>query len=247
MIRLQDMTPDVYYNQSRDFQFIGRLFDVVLNAVKTNTDLVRECPLSDNSDNRLIDLMALTLGFKSKHNYNVNQLKALCSAFQEILKNKGSIKSIELALTTLYQVESVDQEFSYDLNDDHTLLTLYVPNSLGDINLFKDLLNYILPAGMSTRLIRTFLETKPPTTPLGVQDKVNYALQGSMTTLFQKEYNEIPYPDDPAKTTDHNKVPTIYRDSIYSNAQLFQQGNEKKPSEKTASNSPANNENEGEN
>ena len=40
MIRLQDMTPSVYYDQSRDFQFIGRLFDVVLNSVKTNADMV---------------------------------------------------------------------------------------------------------------------------------------------------------------------------------------------------------------
>ena len=40
MIKLQDMTPDVYYNQSRDFQFIGRLYDIVLNSVKTNADLI---------------------------------------------------------------------------------------------------------------------------------------------------------------------------------------------------------------
>lgn len=233
MIRLQDMTPDVYYNQSRDFQFIGRLFDVVLNAVKTNADLINECPISDNFDIQLIDLVTLTLGFKSRHNYNVNQLKALCTTFMKILKNKGSIKSIELAITTLYQVENIDQIFSYDLNKDHTLLTLYVPNSLGDINLFKDLLNYILPAGMSVRLIRTFLEIKPSSDPLGVQDKVNYTLQGNKATLFQEGYNDIPYPDGSGKKTDHSKVPTIYRDSIYSNAQLFQEGADaKEPHEK---------------
>ena len=39
MIKLQDYTPDIYYSESRDFQFIGRLFDLVLNYVKTNVDI----------------------------------------------------------------------------------------------------------------------------------------------------------------------------------------------------------------
>lgn len=30
MIKVQNLTPDIYYNRSRDFQFIGRLYDVVL-------------------------------------------------------------------------------------------------------------------------------------------------------------------------------------------------------------------------
>ena len=38
MIKLQELTPSVYYEQSRDFQFIGRLYDIVLNYIKTNAD-----------------------------------------------------------------------------------------------------------------------------------------------------------------------------------------------------------------
>ena len=67
MIKLQDYTPEVYYRESRDFQFIGRLYDLVLNYVKTNADLIYSLPLSDNSDNQFIDLMAMTLGFHAKH------------------------------------------------------------------------------------------------------------------------------------------------------------------------------------
>ena len=38
MIKLQNLTPEVYYKESRVFQFIGRLYDIVLNSVKTETD-----------------------------------------------------------------------------------------------------------------------------------------------------------------------------------------------------------------
>lgn len=235
MIRLQDMTPDVYYNQSRDFQFIGRLYDIVLNAVKTNVDLIQECPLSDNLDNRLMDLVALTLGFKSKHNYNINQLAALCTTFMKILKNKGNIKSIELAITTLFQAENIDQNFYYELNKDNTILSLFIPGSLSDINLFKDLLNYILPAGMSTRIIRTYLVEKEQTMEFATNDNVKYTTQGNMTTMFRQDYNTRPYPDNPGTIpsqgeTDHNKIPTVYRDSIYSNTGMYRAGEDTEPS-----------------
>lgn len=154
MIRLQDNTPDVYYNQSRDFQFIGRLYDLVLNSVKTNTDLLYTLPLSDNSDERLLDLMTLTLGFKSKHNYNVKQLSALCSAFASIIKIKGTQLSIETACNALINAEGIVQKAECQLLDDNTKVRIFLPMELTDINLIKDLLVYILPAGVSCEIVR---------------------------------------------------------------------------------------------
>ena len=43
-------------------------------------------------NNKLIDLLTMTLGFRSKHNYSTKQLVALCSIFPTILKNKGNIE-----------------------------------------------------------------------------------------------------------------------------------------------------------
>lgn len=154
MIKIQDTTPSVYYNQSRDFQYIGRLFDIVLNSVKTNADLLYALPLSDNSDEKLIDLMSLTLGFKSKHNYNVKQLSALCSAFAYIIRNKGNITSIITACNTLLNAEGITQEADYRLVDNNTTLQLFLPMELKDTNLLKDLLVYILPAGMKCEIIK---------------------------------------------------------------------------------------------
>ena len=107
MIKLRNLTPEVYSKQSRDFQFIERLFDVVLNSVKTNSESLYNLPLNDNTDERLIELMTLTLGFKSRHNYNVKQLTALCSAFCEVLKNKGTIYSITAAGNALLNSEGI--------------------------------------------------------------------------------------------------------------------------------------------
>ena len=174
MIKLQNLTPEVYYKESRDFQLLGRLFDLVLNAVKTDTDLLYNLPLSTNSDEKLLELLALTLGFKPKHQYNAKNLKAVCSVFSEILRNKGSIKAIKIACEALFNSMDISQQLDYDFtkDKDNTELNLYIAKDFGDITLLNDLLSYILPAGMSCNIIREFHVLDDSNTNIGISDNV---------------------------------------------------------------------------
>ena len=174
MIKLQNLTPEVYYKESRDFQLLGRLFDLVLNAVKTDTDLLYNLPLSTNSDEKLLELLALTLGFKPKHQYNAKNLKAVCSVFSEILRNKGSIKAIKIACEALFNSMDISQQLDYDFtkDKDNTELNLYIAQDFGDITLLNDLLSYILPAGMSCNIIREFHVLDDSNTNIGISDNV---------------------------------------------------------------------------
>jgi len=175
MIKLQNLTPEVYYKQSRDFQFIGRLFDVVLNSVKTNAALINAMPLSENSDRKLIDLLTLTLGFKPKHNhYNTKQLVALCNTFCTLLKHKGSKLAVETAANALIHADGIKQEAICALDETNTNLVVVLPAGFSDLTLFKDILNYILPAGISCSIIRTnTVDFEPdPTSELTVSNSV---------------------------------------------------------------------------
>ena len=78
-ITLQNLTPDIYYNQSRDFQFIGRLFDVVLNSVKVNADKLYNNPISYNSDEKLIDYIVSILTVTRPENHK-NQGRSVVSS-----------------------------------------------------------------------------------------------------------------------------------------------------------------------
>lgn len=154
MIELQKLTPKVYYNESRDFQFIGRLFDLILNDTKTNVELINNLPLNEGADSNLIDLMAMTLGFKLKHNYSVAQLTALCSVFMKIMRNKGSIYAIQMAGDTLVHAEGITKKFFVEIDTaDNQNLLIYLPSQFTNLSLFKDLLTYILPAGMTYQVI----------------------------------------------------------------------------------------------
>lgn len=167
LIKFQDLTPEVYYKRSRDFQYIGRLFDLVLNNAKMNTDIISSLPLNPDMDPRLLDLLAFTLGFKSKHEYNTKQLAALCSIFPFVLRNKGSKLAIETACNALLNAEGITKEASIEVSNQ--TVSIFLPSELSDLNLLKDLLNYILPAGMSCSLVQEATLVPPSSTTL-----VNY-------------------------------------------------------------------------
>ena len=174
LIKFQDLTPEVYYKRSRDFQYIGRLFDLVLNNAKMNTDIISSLPLNPDMDPRLLDLLALTLGFKSKHEYNTKQLAALCSIFPFVLRNKGSKLAIEMACNALLNAEGITKGASIEVSNQ--TISIFLPSELSDLNLLKDLLNYILPAGMSCSLIQEATLVPPrPITAVSYNDSVvNY-------------------------------------------------------------------------
>ena len=191
MIKLKDLTPEVYYKDSRDFQLIGRLFDVVLNSVKTEVDLMYNIPLSNDSDEKLLELMALTLGFKPTHQYNTKQLKAICKAFPEILKNKGSIKSIIIACNALFNAAGAEQILDYDFtrNSTSTELNIYVPQDFKDITVISDLLTYTLPAGMCCNIIRELRISANTLTELETSDKITVYERGdTMDATDTKAY-----------------------------------------------------------
>jgi hypothetical protein len=176
MIKLQDLTPAVYYTQSRDFQFIGRLYDLVLNYSKTNAANLYNLPIGKNMDEQLLNLLALTLGFKPTKNYNSKQLRAICSVLPTILRHKGSIQALVFATNALLAAEGVRQPLDYTMHPKQGI-TLYVAQELDDLSLFTDLLDYLLPAGLSCTVVKESQSVHDIKTTLGVTDSIKIYYQ----------------------------------------------------------------------
>ena len=170
MIKLQDLTPSIYYEQSRDFQFIGRLYDIVLNYIKTNADNLYTLPIGKNMDEKLLNLLAFTLGFQSKHHYNSKQLLAICSVLPLILKNKGSLNAILIAVNSILYAEGISQALDYEFKNNN--LVLYLSQDLSDLTLLKDIMIYILPAGIGCDMIKEIQSVNKIETILTTKDEV---------------------------------------------------------------------------
>ena len=170
MIKLQELTPSVYYEQSRDFQFIGRLYDIVLNYVKTNADNLYTLPIGKNMDEKLLNLLAFTLGFQSKHHYNSKQLLAICSVLPLILKHKGSLDAILIAANSILYAEGINQALDYEFKNNN--LVLYLSQDLSDLTLLKDIMIYILPAGIGCDMVKEIQSINKIETILTTKDEV---------------------------------------------------------------------------
>ena len=185
MIKLQELTPSVYYEQSRDFQFIGRLYDIVLNYIKTNADNLYTLPIGKNMDEKLLNLLAFTLGFQSKHHYNSKQLLAICSVLPLILKHKGSLDAILIAANSILYAEGINQALNYEFKNNN--LVLYLSPDLSDLTLLKDIMIYILPAGIGCDMIKEIQSVNKIETILNTNDEIT--IYKDVASKFNKIIN----------------------------------------------------------
>lgn len=167
MIKFSNQVPSVYPSASRDFQYLGWLIDIVLNSVKHNVDDIYDLP-NNKADPKLTELLAMTLGFSVKRNYDQDQLRALVAALPIILKYKGTKTAIDMAGNAILAASGASGDFSSEIVDGE--LSVVFPVNLVDISLFIDLLEYILPAGMTYHIIRKNQENRNYATELVYND-----------------------------------------------------------------------------
>lgn len=149
-MKVKNLVPEVYYRDSRDFSYIGRVCEILFNYMKTNVDLVGQSPVNEEVPDCIVDLLATTLGFESKHKYQTLDLVSICSSFTELLRNKGNRLSIEEAVTILMRTQNINEEIDIDVDEvDKHKYIIYVPKTLDDIILLEDLFEYILPTGVT--------------------------------------------------------------------------------------------------
>jgi hypothetical protein len=187
MINFRNQVPSVYTDASRDFQYLSWLINIVLNYVKHNVDDIYDLPNTD-TDARITELLAMTLGFKVKRSYNQKQLAALVSILPSILKYKGTKRAVEMAGFALINASRSAGMFECSVNNG--TLEVLLPKDLVDTTLFVDLLPYISPAGMPCRVVRKNQTLK------GVKTKVGYS-----DTLYAKFHKDYAY-DEEYKSSD---------------------------------------------
>ncbi len=180
MISIKNQIPSVYYDASRDFQVLGHLYEVVLNYSKTNADMLYLLPTGVEADTRTTELLAMTLGFKLRRNYDKAQLAALVSIFPRLLKVKGTLGAINLVGNALVKAAGISGEFSSELVEH--VLTIKIPIELSDITLFMDLLPYILPFGIRVSIVRSTVRRTTVSTNLNTATVLRQVRTGMKTT-----------------------------------------------------------------
>jgi hypothetical protein len=196
MIRTQNLTPEIYYRESRDFQFLGRTYDIIFNYIKTNADLMENFPINRNTDSKLIELLCRTLGFENKTDYRNDDLNAICSIFIKLIRQKGSLASIHTLTKTILNVEGINKEYSI-YQDENKVIKILIPDIITnpEIKLFEDVLEYILPIGVRYNIQKINVSKIDKPQELTIQTAA------SLNTFSNKSNNEIARDNSKIKTT----------------------------------------------
>ena len=164
MFRVEHNVPEVYINESRDFQLISRLYDLVFQQVRQSTDSMELITSTKECNDSLLPLLSTKVGFFSNNELPEDIYRKVLSAFPIINRYKGSLEALKLVIYLFEQI--VNTDISYELKSDSAEIIFKTYCSYTDLLL--DLLDYVRPCGyiinwhveMSTgKLATDFIQT----------------------------------------------------------------------------------------
>lgn len=149
MFRVQNNVPDVYINESRDFQLLSRLIDSVVNGVKFDIDTIKNILNPFLANDRVLELLCTRVGFFAKYSYDSRLLRYIISAFPYILKNKGSKRGILEAISVILKADGIVDTPEILIDNENYTITIYTGTKIYNKVALLDVLSYIVPIGYS--------------------------------------------------------------------------------------------------
>lgn len=150
MFRTQNNIPEIYVNESRDYQLFCRAKDLIFGGVKYNIDSLRHTSNTMEMNGSLLPLLKSKVGFFDAENLNEEELRYLLCAFPYMIKYKGSKRAIEYILNTWLRLYSIQGKIMIiDVNNEEHNITIQLDATPKSTYILDKLFNYIIPTGYS--------------------------------------------------------------------------------------------------
>ena len=159
-----DNVPDMYIEDSRDFQYISGAYDMIFNYVLNNAVKIISLKSIDRIDASMVSLLCDYLGFSNESNLTINELRYILSNFPTAIKNKGNLEGLKLLISSLYlsnsSVNNLDIEIPstfYDSGDINAYtLSIIADNVQPDKLKINNILKYVKPIGVKVDNVYKF-------------------------------------------------------------------------------------------
>lgn len=147
MFRVTENVPDIYVEESRDFQLLARLYDLAFHCSRFSIDSMKYISDAHYCNESILPLLSSKVGFFNDKDLEDRYHRFIVCAFPYIIKNKGSAKSVQ-QVTNLFS-RLVNASFVVTLGNNDITITFesYAP----DVVLLREVLSYVKPAGMTLK------------------------------------------------------------------------------------------------
>ena len=147
MFRLQDNVPDIYINESRDFQLICRLYDLIINGVMFDINSIPNINNPLKVNDRLLKLYCTKVGFFTNKEIIDSVLRYIIASFNYATKYKGTRKGIEHVVCTILKLEGSFDRPTIIIDNELYNIQILTPITIYNKIALQEYLKYILPAG----------------------------------------------------------------------------------------------------
>lgn len=144
--------------QSRDVQALCKVFDLLINSFKTNSDYWTSLIDFDTCPDNLLPLLASYVGYKYDYTESYDTNRIIIKHYPEMIRYRGSEIGIALAtalsVNALGEIDKVEAlsmfNIDYQQTDTKVCIYIYFPSNLTKI---RDLIEVVRPAGCALELI----------------------------------------------------------------------------------------------
>ena len=178
MFRLQDNVPEVYVNESRDFQLLCRLFDLVIQSSRYSINSMSSITDTMHCNSKLLPLLQTKIGLFKLSDCDDKALRMILNAYPHIVRYKGTVQGL-IYIINLIQHLSQNVNITYTL-DEYTL-RVQLDNTTEYLNIFKELVTAVKPTGFTIDFVineQLSLDTD------------EYNLEDTLSYKRYKEYDE---------------------------------------------------------
>lgn len=216
--RLTNNVPDVYVNQSRDFQLLLRLYDSIFSGIKFDIDSCNGIINTSKSRNSILPLLATKLGFFTDLEINDQKLRILLGGFSSIVRNKGSLLAIKQTLNLYLKAEHIKCNIIITSNNvtttigdvtvlDHTI-SIGSDKTLKNPQILQEIFKYILPIGFRVRFY-SFKSLDTETIALESNDDVTILYKVSTVPMSSLRHSDNDYAEN---VTEGEHIPSTADD-----------------------------------
>lgn len=157
LLNVKKMIPDIYTQESRDFQLFCNIYSYVVNGVKWDSDSAGRVIDSSTCKTEFLTLLQTKLGFFTKADFTFEDLRYALMAFKDLINNKGSLRAIVGAVNVFLKTLGIHNKVritlatddfgfgAYKIHD-HTIM-IGIESGIKDTTLLDELFRYLVPAG----------------------------------------------------------------------------------------------------
>ena len=176
MFKFENNLPEYWVNESRDFQLLARLDDILYMGQRADIATIQNLNSSQKCKNTFLNLLAKKVGFFTNEYIEDKVLRNIIGAFRLAVKHKGTKQGIIYAVTAVLKAEKSTGTPRVDIlfEDDSYIINIYTPVNIVNKVALKEFLKYILPTGVTYNIYSYVHDVPEQVTELSTSSVVRY-------------------------------------------------------------------------